>query len=451
MNRTVKSSLAVFLSVGALVACNKLQWMVKYQDQDPYYSFSRITTSDTQGNAFIGGYIDTRPDTGSERIAFVAKYDATGNLVWDKRFDASNGSTPLTGVQALLADPQGNLYVSETRLSSSGLGLGLQVTKLNAAGEQQWQWYSDAFALYSWKMSLSLGADGNLYLRGGLIGAASLVSLTPEGELRWALPVSDATSIGDEAGDGSGGGLSDWPVRDLEQYSPAAQSPVTHSTFDWTLAGAGLRLVDLQGATLAEFSPQTLGLYDIRKVIIVADNVLVMGDAANNRILARLIRHQSGGFAFDAEKSLDVTGILHGNEFEDNIIAGHDDDPGFCFVARSDESHLTTGFVDAELQLVWSTAHETPHYEFPAVVMSVVGAGDACYTQYVESQDTQKLASVVLVENVHTGKQKERINVDQFAAYDLSVSGKNVFQAGITGPYSGVEGTAATLTKHSVN
>src|SRR3990167_7771145 len=117
MKKTMKISFAVLLSAGVLVACNKPEWLVKYQDEDPYYSASYVTTVDAAGNSVIGGVVDARPEMGGQKSAFVAKYNRAGQLLWDRRFETNSLGTPTFGVRGLLSDAQGNVYVAEPRRS----------------------------------------------------------------------------------------------------------------------------------------------------------------------------------------------------------------------------------------------------------------------------------------------------------------------------------------------
>lgn len=77
----------------------------------------------------------------------------------------------------------------------------------------------------------------------------------------------------------------------------------------------------------------------------------------------------------DSEKSLNVTFILPSGAVQAMTCHG---DQGLCFASRTGDTNLVTGFVDAELNLVWTRERAVSNYEFPAEIMSVVGANNAC-------------------------------------------------------------------------
>lgn len=281
------------------------------------------------------------------------------------------------------------------------------------------------------------GGDGNIYVRGTWIGAGHLLSISPDGDFRWLEPVAVSSGPG---GDGDHG--------DLPEFGTTQQNLTINADFDWVVASAGLRIIDRQANTLAEFTPEAMGLTTVTGAEILGNNLVVFGSSGNLQKVARLIRSTSSGFVIDDAKRLDLSTVLPNVMMQ---TLSRFDDQGICFASRNTDLSLTTGYIDAELNLVWTNTRATLRHEFPVEIMSVVGAENACYTQYAESQADQQLASVVLIENVSTGQQKEMISVKDFAAHDLAVHGNDVYQTGITGPYSDTEGTAATLSKHVIN
>ncbi len=437
MKKTTKISFAILLSAGVLVACNKPEWLVKYQDEDPYNSISYVTTVDAAGNSIIGGIVDARPTVGGQRSAFVAKYNRAGQLLWDRRFEGNgDASVSTSGVRGLLSDAQGNVYVAEPRMPAGASNLGLLVTKFNAAGEQLWQFYDPEANLLSLKLSMYFDEAGNLYVRGGWAYAGQIVSLSAAGAFRWRAPLYEGSGVGN-------GELTPFPG-----LTPLVQSTTNNAGFDWVKTESGLRIVDLQANPLAEFTLAALGIANLSKVEILGKNIVVIGVGADsNQLVAKLIRSTSAGFIFDDTKSLDLSVVYPtlGRQFMSSA-GGR----GICFAASSSDSLLTTGYIDAELNLVWSNTHPTSTQGFMPEISSVVGAAQACYTQYVESQDVELIVTTVLIESVVDGSQQGPVSLEHFFATDLAVRGKEIFQTGMTGPYSGDEGTAATLSKQTL-
>lgn len=436
MKKTIKISFAVLLSAGVLVACNKPEWLVKYQDEDPYNSISYVATVDVAGNSIIGGTVDARPETGGQRSAFVAKYNRSGQLIWDRRFEENSTGIPTSGVRGLLSDARGNVYVAEPRMPADASNLGLLVTKFNAAGEQLWQYFDSEANLLNLKLSMYFDESGNLYVRGGWGNQGQLVSLSAAGAFRWRAPVDDGSGIGDIE-------LPPFP-----DAAPMLQSSTNNAGFDWVMTGTGIRILDRQANPLADFTFAALGLSKISHVEILGINLMLIGERADStQRVARLIRRTAVGFVFDNTKSLDLSTVfpnVSGQQISSMA------EQGICFASSNSENLLTTGYIDSELNLVWSNTHPTVDHGKNPDIMTVVGEAQACYTQYVESQDVERIVSTVLIERIADGSQQGPLSLEHFFATDLAVRGKEVFQTGLMGSYSGEDGTAATLSKQTI-
>ena len=127
-----------------------LQWARQFGTSDNEFNYG--VSADGVGNIYVAGI--TRgslagPNAG-DYDAFVAKYDAAGNLQWTKQF----GSAARDQVNGVSADALGNVYVSGWTLGDLvGPNLGgddAYLVRYDAAGNLQWM-----------RQFGSTGGDGN--------------------------------------------------------------------------------------------------------------------------------------------------------------------------------------------------------------------------------------------------------------------------------------------------
>jgi hypothetical protein len=133
--------------------------------------------TDAMGQVYITGA--TSKDLGGPSAggadAFIAKYDASGNVLWTKQIGSSGGDAGW----GIATDGFGNVFISgSTSGSLDGPNAGNYdgfVSKFNASGTQQWtrQFGSTKEDLVN---SISADALGNVYIsgltKGALIGAS---------------------------------------------------------------------------------------------------------------------------------------------------------------------------------------------------------------------------------------------------------------------------------------
>lgn len=134
-------------------------------------------SADGLGNIYISG--NAAANLGGTSAggtdAFVAKYDATGTLLWIRQLGTSANDEGF-GVSA---DGLGNVYLSgRTRGSLGGTNAGLAdafISKFNAAGTLLW---TQQLGTSGWDGSLAVSADGmgNVYFSGGTEGSMGTVN-----------------------------------------------------------------------------------------------------------------------------------------------------------------------------------------------------------------------------------------------------------------------------------
>ncbi|MEI8327027.1 MAG: SBBP repeat-containing protein, partial [Betaproteobacteria bacterium] len=162
------------------------------------------TTVDGAGNSYVVGTLESRSITiGSITLtkitvyptdAFIAKYDATGTVVWAKNFGGANTQTIGS---AVAVDASGNVYLTGTfqngSLSTPALPFhGLTdafAIKLDSSGNTTWAKSFGGFGgqqLNGSRMNasaLAVGANANVYLAGDFDGGASTPAMTQIGTI----------------------------------------------------------------------------------------------------------------------------------------------------------------------------------------------------------------------------------------------------------------------------
>lgn len=144
-----------------------------YQFGDTSYDLA----VDSSGNSFIVGLVN---DANGYPTAYIAKYDTSGTIQWQRRLTGSNSDV----LQGVALDSSGNLYaMGWTNVPSYSYG-GYLIVKYNTSGAIQWQrklrldgTTNGGFYGYA----ITVDSDGTLYASGRHdypIGAANNVVMT---------------------------------------------------------------------------------------------------------------------------------------------------------------------------------------------------------------------------------------------------------------------------------
>ena len=151
-------------------------------------------TVDSQGNSYITGYFlgtttfdtTTFVSSGSYDI-FVAKLDASGNLLWAKK---AGGSGSDVG-NAIVVGNDGSIYITGSfssspatfgnlSISSTGTANDVFVAKMNSSGD--WLWVKKAGNRYIDNgINLAVDSSNNIYVTGSFLYYASFEGLTFDG------------------------------------------------------------------------------------------------------------------------------------------------------------------------------------------------------------------------------------------------------------------------------
>lgn len=163
--------IAKFTNAGAEIFQRKLGSGLTegFQDYRP-----RLSAVDNSGNVIIGG------NSGS--IGFLAKYNASGVLQWQKNI--KNESTQKF-VQGIRTDSSGNIYVLYQ--ASDGSYFRPYIFKLDASGNQLWA-YSITYGQPVQARSIAVGPSGDVLFVGVMtnVQATVLVRFSAAGANTWS-------------------------------------------------------------------------------------------------------------------------------------------------------------------------------------------------------------------------------------------------------------------------
>lgn len=419
---SIRRSMILLVSASALVACSKLAWETTFSAENAYATHGTVSAVGINESSFLSGYTNADADGLVSRRGFVVKYDGKGNPEWNRVLEHEAGLVSL-GVQALLPDAEGNVYVANTLLDEVNARFLLSVSKLDALGATLWNWQGESSGMLASTRDMYLGFDGNIYIRSGAV----LHSLTPGGEFRFDLsaPVNPGSQ------QSCMGWYLDWVI--------------DRNAFEVVNNPNNLRIVNFNTDAQLDVPKECLGFSEISQTEVVNGDVFVLGRLANQDLAFKVFRQSEDMMILDRS----VVGILPvtgGN----TLVSRHGQN-GFCFASLDEQSRLSTGFIDTQLQVKWTNRRTLTGVPERTQLGDVVNANNACYVQYIESHANDKVSSVVVIENEDTGKQSAKINTDHVVVWDIAVGDRYLMQSGIKGSYTTEEGMAAYLSKAVVN
>jgi hypothetical protein len=158
------------------------------------HDVARSVSADGSGNVYIAGLsYDSRLGASTPLDAFVAKYDPAGSLQWLRQLGDPSG---VTAAHAVSADRKGNVYISgNTHVSLGGPNAGSDdafLAKYDAAGNLQW---TRQLGSSDRDGAGGVSADGlgNVYISGNTSG--ELVAPNPTGQNGFLSKYDDAGQL----------------------------------------------------------------------------------------------------------------------------------------------------------------------------------------------------------------------------------------------------------------
>lgn len=171
-----------------------LQWV--RQVGTAAHDAAAAVTTDASGNIYVGGVTrGTFPGQTSagNGDAFIARYDASGELVWVRQF----GTAREDGLTAAAADAAAFVYVAGfIGGQTSILGTAALLAKYDAAGNQLWVRQFGPAGFSTAAVDVDADAAGNVYVVGTVANIsgreAFLAKYSPSGDPLWSRPITTA-------------------------------------------------------------------------------------------------------------------------------------------------------------------------------------------------------------------------------------------------------------------
>lgn len=138
--------------------------------------YGNCVNTDSEGNSYVTGHfqgtgistfgtttLTATPANAGFDIAFVAKYDSLGNVIWAKI--AGENLALMTNVSNDI-DKNGNVYVAFTLSSSTFMGVELVLVKYDNAGNMLWQAQTHSDNFIEQITDICTDVHGNSYFTG---------------------------------------------------------------------------------------------------------------------------------------------------------------------------------------------------------------------------------------------------------------------------------------------
>jgi len=129
------------------------QWAMNYGNPDYRSNNAYFLENDAAGNLYVGGYSayeDPYPGTGKDYV--LLKYDPSGNLLWDARYDHFNylNDHPFDFAKG----PDDNIYICGISVKSCYSNEFMTVVKYNPQGDMMWNFFvPDLFGI-PWRIDV---------------------------------------------------------------------------------------------------------------------------------------------------------------------------------------------------------------------------------------------------------------------------------------------------------
>ena len=153
------------IGVFKYAADGRLLWRREYQSAPEQRDVPQALFIDPAANLYVAGSADA---AGQSRV-LILKYDASGNLLWDRQYDRTTNNTAprYTAAYAITGDAEGNVYVA----GSSG-AYNLQdnrylTLKYDGVGNHLWtREHESSGAPYDQPLAIKIDLSGNVVISG---------------------------------------------------------------------------------------------------------------------------------------------------------------------------------------------------------------------------------------------------------------------------------------------
>ena len=185
---TLTSSGSFDVFIAKYDATGNFQWADRAGSSEE--DFGRNVTVDESGNSYIAGTFrglagfgsTTFTSSGAEDI-FIAKYDATGNVLWAKKAggtnkDAANGiDVDGSGNSYIIGEFQGTATFGSTMLTSTSFLSDIFIARYDPSGNVLWAIRAGG-STGDYGRNIAVDGSGNSYITGEFEGSAGFDSTT---------------------------------------------------------------------------------------------------------------------------------------------------------------------------------------------------------------------------------------------------------------------------------
>ena len=176
-----------------------LQWQRRLSSTNAKHEFANGIAVDSSGNVYTVGQTNS---TDSSYDMFMAKYNTSGTLQWQRSLGGSSTETN----PKITVDNSGNFYVVGST-QSAGVGKSdLYIAKFNTSATMQWQ---RCLGLSESDYGYGVGVDdsGNVYVSGytrstsGIQGDILIAKYNASGAIQWQRTLASSSDVPDRSRD----------------------------------------------------------------------------------------------------------------------------------------------------------------------------------------------------------------------------------------------------------
>ena len=198
------TSTAAYVFIAKYDTTGVIQWQVVLDNSGVTDAGYGIAV-DGSGNVYVTG----SANTGTAGYIFIAKYDTTGVIQWQRTLDTALIADIGYGIAV---DGSGNVYVTGQANGSVATTSYVYIAKYNTSGVIQWQRSLDTASLSDTGYGIAVDGSGNVYVTGQANGSSSvsycfIAKYDTTGAIQWQRSL-DTASVYDTgrgiAVDGSG-------------------------------------------------------------------------------------------------------------------------------------------------------------------------------------------------------------------------------------------------------
>lgn len=167
----LQSSIAYFAKVNSTTLFTSIQGLL---DTTTSADISNAIAVDNSGNVYIAGQANFTTATAS--YAFIAKFDSSGVLQWQKKIDATGADM----ATAIILDANANIYIAGQTAGGNSF-----VAKFDNTGTNVWQKILNYTAATDAAVCIALDASDNIYIGGQMNSVAYIAKYDNNGNLLW--------------------------------------------------------------------------------------------------------------------------------------------------------------------------------------------------------------------------------------------------------------------------